>query len=228
MYDFNFQQLVRENRFTGADRVGDANQLTLALTTRYLEDSTGYERLRASIGQIYYFRDREVTLPGQPVKDNSTSDWIGELYSRMSDAWSMSAYYQYDTYQGDTEKTSFNVRYMPDKKHILNLAYRYNDELLEYTDASARWPFTRHLYGVGRWYYSLQEERTLEAFAGIEYDTCCWAVRLVGRRWFQEEDASGDANYDQGVYLQLELKGLTNFGNKIENMLEEGILGYEK
>jgi LPS-assembly protein len=229
LYDFNFQQLFRENRFTGADRVGDANQLTLALTTRFLEDSTGYERLRASIGQIYYFRDREVTLPGQVVEENSTSDWVGELYSRLSNAWSTHAYYQYDTFDNNTERASLGVQYKPDQKHILNLAYRFDDgQQLEYTDMSARWPFTRHFYGVGRWYYSLQEDRTLEGFAGFEYDTCCWAVRLVGRRWFDEEDASGDAVYDDGIYLQLELKGLTNFGNKIENMLEEGILGYEK
>jgi LPS-assembly protein len=227
-YNFSFLQLFRENRFTGGDRVGDANQLTLALTSRMLESASGYERLRLSVGQIYYFRDRKVTLPGQSRGTNSTSDWVAEMFSQMSDAWSMTAYYQYDTDQDDTERGNFSVRYKPDKKHIVNLAYRYDDELLEQTDISARWPLSRHFYAVGRWNYSLQKERSLEGFAGLEYDTCCWAMRLVGRRWFDKEDSDGDAIYDDAIYLQLELKGLTNFGNKVESLLQEGILGYER
>jgi LPS-assembly protein len=62
-----YDWLFRRNRFVGADRMGDANQLTAAVTTRVIDGASGRERLRASIGQIQYFEDRRVTLtPERP------------------------------------------------------------------------------------------------------------------------------------------------------------------
>lgn len=227
-FDFTFASLFREDRFSGADRVGDANQLTLALTSRLLEPGTGYERLRASIGQIYYFRDRDVTLPGNASRNSSSSDIVAELASRLNNAWTANFAYQYDTEDEKTDKSVAQVRYKPDRKHILNVAYRYDKDLLEQTDVSARWPMTDNLYAVGRWNYSLRNNNTLEGFAGIEYDNCCWALRLVGRRRIKSADFINDnPDYNSAVYVQIEFKGLTNFGNKVDKLLENGILGYE-
>ena len=85
----DFAQLFRENRFNGADRVGDANQLTLGLRSRLLSPARGTELARASIGQIYYFRDREVTLPGLAREDDSVSDLIAEGTLRLHHPWSL-------------------------------------------------------------------------------------------------------------------------------------------
>ncbi|MFX6724659.1 LPS assembly protein LptD, partial [Acinetobacter baumannii] len=57
--DFNFAQIFTENRFVGLDRISDANQLTAAVTSRLIEEN-GLERLRAAIGQRYYFADPKV------------------------------------------------------------------------------------------------------------------------------------------------------------------------
>ena len=59
LYDFTYDQLFRDNRFAGLDRLGDANSISLAVTSRLINPSTGYEWLRGSIGQIYYLSKQQ-------------------------------------------------------------------------------------------------------------------------------------------------------------------------
>ena len=63
-FDFSFSQLFRENRFSGADRIGDADQLSVAVTSRLIDEDRGREWLSGSLGQIIYLADRQVTLGG--------------------------------------------------------------------------------------------------------------------------------------------------------------------
>ena len=76
---------------------------------------------------------------------------------------------------------------------------------------------------VGRWYYSLQSRETIEALAGIGYESCCWGLQVLGRSYiYNTED---DRN--NSVFLQLELKGLGKLGTKVDDALERGIFGYQ-
>ncbi len=221
--DFSFASLFRENRFSGADRVGDTTQLTLALTSRLLEDASGRERLRASIGQIHYLRDRRVQLPGVAAATDETSDLVGELAVQLPHHWSATATVQWDSDTQRGTKDSLRLQYRPSNERIFNFAYRFQEATLEQTDLSLRWPFGAHWHGVARWNYSLLNERDLESFLGVEYDSCCWALRIVARHYLNDDDAT----YNSAVTLQLVLKGLTKFGSGTETVLENGILGYQ-
>lgn len=230
-YDFSFAQLFRENRFTGADRVNDADQLTLALTTRVVDPNTGNEHFKASIGEIIYFQDREVVLPGQSALDNDNSDFVAEVNARFTNDWSGRAGIQWDTEEHRTDKSAVNVRYQPDEKRVINLAYRRLRGTAGYagteqTDLSFSWPATRQVNLVGRWNYSLAQSRTLDGFAGFEYESCCYVVRLVGRRYVNSIDPLIDTNENNVIMLQLELKGLAGVGDGVKSFLENGILGY--
>lgn len=59
---FDYSQLFSTNRFSGLDRLGDANQLSYALTTRFIDNQTGDEKFRFGVGQIYYFKEHRVQL----------------------------------------------------------------------------------------------------------------------------------------------------------------------
>lgn len=234
--DFSFAQLFRENRFTSADRFGDANQVTLALTSRLLDMRRGREIGRASIGQIYYFRDRKVTLrPGDAIADESTSPLVAELATRIIPDWELQGAIQWDPHQPRTEKLSARISYMPDDGRVLNLAYRVRRDDralrrgvpdltdLEQTDLSFYWPINERWGVVGRWNYALKDNRTLELFGGVEYESCCWAVRAVARRFL----SSFEGDYNTGVFLQFELKGLAGIGRQTATFLERNIRGYE-
>ena len=222
-FTFSFAQLFRTDRFSGADRVGDANQLTLALTSRLLSDGSGEEILRGSVGQIFFFRDREIRLSSTDViPTDSTSDIVAELSAKLFSDWRATAGYQWNTDQSRTGRNTFRLRYQPDHQRVFNAEYRFVRDAVEQTDVSFRWPIHRNWGIVGRWNYALPESRTLEAFGGVEYDSCCWAARVVVRRYLRNID--GD--FDNAVYLQLELKGLAGLGKTTAAFLRKSIPGY--
>ena len=233
--DLTFQNLFRENRFTGHDRIGDANQVTVALTSRTVESETGKEILSAGIGQIFYFRDRKVQLPGVDEQKNSSSVIIGETAARLTASLSARAGLTWDPHASGSkkrQKASAELHYRTPDKHILNLAYRFNrgqdsdkeNTRFEDLDGSVRWPFTPFLRFVGRWNYSLFLEKTVDAFGGFEYGPCCWTLRAIARHFIK--DRNGGSN---NIYMiQLELTGLGKVGDKVEDFLERGIYGYEQ
>lgn len=222
--DFSFQQMFEENRFSGADRMGDANQLTLAVTSRLLDPGSGVQHLSVSLGEIFYFRDREVVLPGQRVADQGTSNLAGELDLRLTPNWKATAGILWDPRESKTDRGSVRLQYRPDPRHLWNLSYRYRSGELEQIDTSALWHFTPRWHGVVRWNYSLPDRELLEGLAGVEYESCCWILRLMGRGYVHDTD--GERN--DAILVQLELKGLTSFGDPIESLLEDGILGYPR
>jgi len=223
--DLSYPNLFRVNRFTGTDRVGDANQLTLGLSSRFIEGQSLRERFRASIGQILYFDDRRVQLDDDPVETDDTSPLVAELDLTLSDKWSTTAILQWDPHEDEAENSLLRLGYRDTQnQRMVNLAYRYdptND--LEYTDLSFDWPLTDRYRVVGRWEYSLSSERTMEALGGLEYDTCCWRVRSAVRRYI----TNTDGDYDTAFFLQLELKGLGSLGDNIDQLLRRSLYSYD-
>lgn len=228
-YDFSFNQLFRENRFSGADRVADANQLTLAVTTRFIESDTGSERLRASIGTVVYFDDLDVGLydTSAPITKN-TSDLVSEVTAKITDAWSVRSALQYDPHAGKTQKATLGFHYRDGANRIFNATYRSRYEAtsndVEQTDLSFKFPISKEWSTVGRWNHSIENDLSLDTFLGLEKDTCCWRFRVIARRYVND---AFDEEPKEGVFFQFELKGLTSFGQKLDSFLEEGILGYQ-
>jgi LPS-assembly protein len=221
-YDFNFWTLFRENRFSGPDRMGDANQLALALTSRFLNPASGVQLFSASVGSLLYFRDREVTLPGEAVDTSSSSSIIGELTLGLAHHWTARAETQWNPQASQSELNSIHLQYRRGSRQLVNLAYRYRRDIEEQTDISMLWPLGNSWHVVGRWYYSLLDHETLEALGGLGYESCCWTAQLVGRSFIKSLNTR-----EKAIFLQVELKGLGRLVNTVDKALERGILGYE-
>lgn len=230
--NFSFSNLFRTNRFTGRDRIGDANQLTLGITSRTLGNAKGEELFRASLGQIYYFSDRRVQIDG-PEETKASSPFAGEIAARLVDHWSGRASFQWDpnAERGDSnwQKRTLQLEYRhPKQDRLINLAYRFDqgtniDNSYEDTDLSFRLPMGQNAELVGRWLYSVQHDRTMEAVAGVEFGECCWRLRLVGRHFKNSPESSGS----NSVMVQLELAGLGSIGSSIDSFLAREIHGYQ-
>ena len=226
-YEFSFAQLFRTDRFSGSDRVGDANQLTTALSTRILSQRSGKELFRASIGQIFYFEDREVTLNNtteeQDEGEDDSSDIAAELLIDISDRWEAIASALYDPHDSQFNRTSFRFQYQTRRNYIFNLGHRYRRADFSQSDASFILPISSQWRAVGRWAYDFRDARDLDILGGLEYDTCCWNFRVAARRF--TNDSEGD--YNNSIEVQLTLKGLTSVGSPIDDQLERSIRGYE-
>ncbi len=219
--DLNLTTLFTENQFTGDDRINNANQVSLALTSRMIDKETGAERIAATIGQRYYFEDQKVVLPGGAKSQNNSSDVIAALAARLSNQWNLDSFWQYNTDGSGIVRTNVLARYNPEPGKLLNVGYRYTQAFLEQINLSAQWPLSRGWYGVGRFNYSIREKSLIESLAGLEYDAGCWQARAVVQR---VETATANANY--GLFFQLELGGLASIGSNPLNLLRRDIPGY--
>ncbi|MEZ5560724.1 MAG: LPS assembly protein LptD [Pseudomonadales bacterium] len=228
---FGYSQLFRDNRFSGIDRIGDADQVSVGVTSRFLDAGSGREYLSASIGQIFYFQDRDVTLSGAPGVDErqSSSALASELAANIGAGWRLTGTLIWDPNDNQVDEGAGALQYRRDNRHILNLGYRNRAEQeIEQTDFSLYWPLTRNFSVLGRWNYDVTSGRTVEGFAGIEYNDCCWQVRLLARRYINSPSAAqiDTTESDEGVFLQIVFKGLSGIGDKVESVLTEGIKGY--
>ena len=258
-YDTNYYSLFRENRFSGIDRIQDANQITLAGTSRFIDSSTGLEPLKISLGQILYFQDRTVNLPGVDTQTSSTSNFIGELGGQINHHLSYTTGAQWDPEANGIARGLAVLKYRNQPDEIFDVGYRYrrstpNDQSafvnnlyntnttntlnsqtavgqsISQTDVSFRWPIAAGWYGLGRWQYSFNFDKTTESFVGIEKENCCWRLRLLGRRYINGANTTNilapDAKPENAIFVQIELKGLTGFGNQVDQFLQQNLNGY--
>jgi LPS-assembly protein len=219
---FSWGQLFRDNRYTGADRQSDANQITVALSSRLIRQSDGKEKLTASLGQIHYFADSNVTYPGETPVERGKSAWIADANYSINDRWTVGASYQWDPKFRREDLASFRTQYLIGDEGVVNLSYRYRRALLEQADVSFLYPVTPAWSLVGRYYYSIQDSKLLEAIAGVQWDSCCLAMRVVARRYVHNRLGE----LDNALMFEVELKGLGSGGQDTRRVLRRGILGY--
>ncbi len=222
MPDLNLVQLFRKNRFLGIDRIADTDQLSVGVTSRVLDITTGRELLTATIGQIRYFSTSNVTLPLAPGFSDESSDYIAEMRFLLLDNLNFDLGHQWGTGGNGTTQSQARMQYRPASNKILNLAYRFRRDSLEQGDVSWSWPLTSKWNFVGRYNYSFRDSEPLEEFYGLEYESCCWGLRVVSRRFISTRDGTRETTFG----LQLVLKGMTSVGTAADKMLERGILGY--
>ncbi|MFC3609436.1 LPS-assembly protein LptD [Stutzerimonas tarimensis] len=268
-FAFSYAQLWRDNRFSGRDRIGDANQLSLGVTSRWIEPN-GFERQTFSFGQALYFRDRRVQLPGIDYRERAgaqadVSPYALEYMYRYNRDWRFSSHFNWDPDTGTTISGSAMFHYQPadNPNKIVNLGYRYRNDTMRFDQASGTWTYNadfgvpgtpeyiqdyykiqQHDFStvwpvlqqwslVARWQYDYAQNRTLEAFGGFEYDSCCWKVRLINRYWIDYDEVSLDParndEPDRGIFLQIVFKGLGNVvGSATDTFLDQGIQGYRE
>ena len=227
--DFNFAQIFSENRYSGYDRINDANQLTAAVTTRFLDASTGVESFKAMFGQRYYFSQQRVVLPSETKRPDNLSNLVAAATGLVGPKVFADAAWEFNYREGYNQALSAGLRYQPDFGKVLSGSYRFNrDSLISNTtvdqiDIAGQWPINGRWFVVGRYNFSIRDRRLLEAIAGFEYNAGCWMTRMVAQ---QLEATAGSANTT--LFLQLELNDLGSIGTNPITMLRRSIPGYGK
>lgn len=226
--DFNFAQIFSENRYSGYDRVNDANQLTAAVTTRLLDPATGTERLKAMLGQRYYFKEQRVTITDEVARQRQFSNFLAAFSGLVAPGTYAEAAWEYNYHKSQNERLSAGVRYQPEPAKVLSAAYRFSRDALnvgqvEQVDIAGQWPLSKQWYFVGRYNYSIRDKQLLEAIGGLEYNPGCWAARFVVQRL---EAVGGSPNTT--FFFQLELNDFASIGSNPISLLRRTIPGYGK
>ncbi|HZS80107.1 MAG TPA: LPS-assembly protein LptD [Herbaspirillum sp.] len=224
--DFNFAQIFSESRFVGHDRQSDADQITGALVSRFIEKN-GLERLRMAFGQRFYFSDQKVTLDGATATvDGSKSDLLLFLGGQFTDKLALDNTVQYSQTLRQMARSTFGARWQPAPKRVLNLTYRLDRTnpagLLKQMDISGQWPVSQRWYAVSRTNYSIPDKTVAEGLLGMEYKADCWVFRLVAQRV-----STSSTRASTSFFIQLELNGLSRIGSNPLDALSNSIPGYQ-
>ncbi len=221
-------QLFSENRFTGKDRIADTNQLTFAVSSRIQDREKGKELFSASIGQVFNFSDRKVTLPGGTIGTNARSNLVLELSGHINDNFRVASTALWDHEKNRLSSYELRLNYQDDKKRIANVSYRkLNMELdnsaITQVTLSGALPLNDKWSFVGSTEQDIENGRNLETLVGLEYQDCCWKTRLVAKRYL----TSDNIHYETPVFIEFELKGLGQLGTNAKQELKDKIYGYD-
>ena len=188
-----------------------------------INQNTGKELFRASLGQIFYFEDRQVTLNNTEDDNDSVSNIAGELQIDINDRWEAITAALWDPQEDEFNRTNARLQYRSANNFIFNVGHRFRRKDFSQSDISFIYPISEQWRAVGRWNYDFKDDRDLDLLGGLEYDTCCWKVSVAARRF--TNDSGGD--YNNSIEVQLTLKGLTSLGSPLTEQLQRNIRGYE-
>lgn len=265
LMSFDYWSLFTPNQFSGADRQSNANNLTLAVTSRFLDDG-GVERISASLGQIRYFTPQKVLVPGTAQTDYAGSDYVAQFNMQLNDRWKLNTEYEWSPHYRRTDLATAELQMRLKNDGILNFSYRYRRNLtgtyvdqlgnpipfnavgipipesvkgrliapsaqLEQYDASFVYPISDRWRVLGRGIWSVHDHQIIEALAGVEYDSCCVAFRVVERRYASGYNPlappSDTSRFDNAIMFEIEFKGVGAFNSQTEDLLHRDILGYQ-
>ncbi len=223
-----YNNLFKNNRFTGADRIGDANQVTFGLASRIFDNDSGVELLNARIGQVFHFKDRRVSLDGS--RDEETrSDAIAELDVWPNSRTKIEARTVYNQEQSELSGKEFSISYS-DNGLAMNLGYYFDKDVLVDEDeleqalVSMAYPINERWTFVGKIHHSLLFDQTVENLLGLNYESCCWGLKILARQTGDEDEDFAET--DSGVYFEITFKGLSQVGQDIDTQLRDSIPGY--
>ena len=227
---FSYSQMFRDNSFSGADRNSDANQLSISLSSNFYDLESFRNIFNISIGRIVYFQDRKVSLDNQTTYTRTNSNLIAEMEYKPTENISLISTFLYDTH-GKEQKTQYNnhtFQYKGEDNNIFNASYRYSKNSTAQGDMSFAWGVSDNLKLLGRWNYDLKNNSNnedsgddIETLAGLEYESCCWKVRLVQRKF-----KVGTETYEKDIQFQIMLKGFTDVGTPLGDLISSSIKGY--
>lgn len=222
----SYSQLFSDNRFTGKDRIEDANRLSTSLTTRLQNRETGREVFRASAGQIYHLDDRKVSLSAESdatIQAGTRSELVFEAAGELNASTRMTTTAFVNTNDGSVTASQLKINYKDQKDRVLNVGYNQRKDDYEAAHISFATPVTESWKLAGGYEHDLENDRMLESVLGVEYRGCCWKGRIAGRKYL----LSDNTTYDDAIFVELELKGLGNFGSSARTFLNNQIYGYE-
>jgi len=241
----DFLGLYRDRIYSGLDRIANTNQVTVGLTSRVF-DKIGSERFRFSLGQIVYFGDSQVGIaPEAKAKaDNTevtTSSIVMETDVKINDNlfFNNSIEYALDDalvrradaaieYRFDLgQRVQFNYRYIEDTASILEDANSRVNSTINQVGSKYILPINNQWDMGASYYYDVENKITQDAFVGIKYESCCWAIRLdYGYRLKNHNISTNKTEYDRGPTLMFELKGLGGIGTDMNHIGTSSLFTY--
>lgn len=250
---YYWDQLYSLNTFQGVDRLENANQLTVGLSSSTIRNSNAQTLFSAGLGAIYYIDSPKVCLTADCVlQHRNVSPLVANLSFNPDGYWSLSTNFAWDPKIKQTNNFVSTFGYRGDGRHLAGLSYAFvngsagsispfsavayqpdtqNARNTSYLGSYFAWPLTYKWTALGNTYLDFEQRRLIALFTGVEYDSCCWSMRLIYNRSFNDVQLSntGSPNnsWNNSYYIQITLKGLGSIGTRPESFVQSIVPGYQ-
>lgn len=210
-----YSNLFSLNRFTGGDRIGDANQIALGVTSQFI-NPTGHTFAELSLGQIFYLADRQVQINNTPTATDKRSDYFVQI------GWQQAPWYFASTSQLNETKlniTNQNNRIKLDLPNQFTLKASHqklgqNANTDESLALGINWQITPK-WRLGSYInYDFNKQLKSDLTSAIRYDDCCWATEFS-----LQETQLDNGLYNYSLQWVFQLKGLSTVGNDFSQYL---------
>ena len=217
----SYNNFFKSNRFSGSDRIGDANQISLGIGTRFLDNDSGAELLYSRIGQIFYANDRRVQISGNKPQTLPNSNIITETTVNPNRNLSINTKLVYEQTTKEISEKTLSVHYLKDG-FAANLEYFFDDTVLEQAAISMVYPINPRWTMVAKYSESILFNKPDENLLGVNYESCCWGIKMLASQ------TSNDSftETDNAVFIELTLKGLGQSSQVLDSQLANAIVGY--
>ncbi|MCD1597212.1 LPS-assembly protein LptD [Rheinheimera aquimaris] len=234
----DYYGLFRINRYSGLDRINEANQVTVGWTSRFY-DNVDNELFRFSLGQIFFLSDP--TIQDDETDDLSSAESMlaAELIWHWYRKWYFSSAVQYDVDSDEIMKSSVSLDYRASDKSMFQLNHRYSRAVsgleIQQLGVLGTVPVSDNWQLVGSYYRDLTNHRMIDASIGMQYESCCWAVRIIAKRQILTDlelpigNVTQASQLDSSIGIQFVLKGFgDSAGFGVTDMLSNGIFSYRR
>ncbi len=240
----DYAGLFRARGFSGLDRILDANQLTIGMTTR-IKDMNNKESLKLSIGQTYYFKQSQLTLDSNNTTQDAmqrfnSSALAGEIDFNFNNQWHFSQALQLDDNHTKINQSKLTVDYRISDSKLVQFSHRFikdiNNSKINQLGLKMVWPIDEKWTVVGNFYRDLNLNRTIDRFIGLQYESCCWAIQFKAYRELRTHYQVGSTmsalvqnEFDSGFSLSFQIRGLgATKKSKAAEMLSDGLFSYRR
>ena len=225
----NLSQIFSENIFSGGDRINDADQLTVGVSSQFLDAESGVERFNITAAQRFHFDEELVVInPTDAPRTGNRSDILLGGNGRINESWRANTLLQYSGVLDEVISHDHRLQYKPQQGKVVSFAYRYTRDAHEQFDISGQWPIKGNWGAAGRWNYAKDSGKLIEGVLGLEYKAGCWAFRMVANRFLTGQDSVGDDLYATSFFVQLELRDITRIGSNAVGILKQNVTDYSE
>ncbi|MCO4322631.1 LPS-assembly protein LptD [Aliidiomarina quisquiliarum] len=242
----DYHGLFRPRRFAGLDRIADAHQIIIGASTGIF-DAAAEELMRISLGQIFYLDESKTQLFDDSSRITaSNSELAGELDFRVSEHWFFSGALQYDTTLQIARKARLAAEYRKGNDNLIQLNYRKVrglagteqqnlEQQVEQVGLVSSWHIDSDWALAAHLYQDVRRGTTMDALVGLQYESCCWSIRVSAYRRMNRSfelvapnAPVPPAEFDNGVSIQFMLTGLGGGSQRLTDMLQQSIFGYRR
>jgi len=219
-----FADLTSGERYTGLDRITNANDVTLSLESSYravdaIDDDKDLLNMR--IAQSFYTDDEVVsdTASTNYETRKSYSDIAASIDVALG-KYVISSSAQYNPSTSKIVKKENSLTYTSNSRKFITLSV--SDEGTKETDKLyGAYPLTDSIHLFGALDKTTSTGITNSETTGIAYESCCWAFRVAH---FKTNNGGNGYNYSTG--FELVLTGLGSTASPLKGKIEGNIPGY--